>query len=154
MKEMVEQILQKFPPGKKENLIPLLQEIQRISGHLSEDVLNEVSRHINIPLNKIYGVASFYDQFCFKGQGKVHIRLCNGTSCHISRSDVFRTEIEKILHVTPGQTTRDGKYSFELVNCFGACSRSPVLFVNSLAYGDLTKEQLIRLLSSVKESTE
>jgi len=154
MEESVESILRKYPAGKKESLIPLLQDIQREAGHLSDNSLQEVSRYMNIPLNKIYGVASFYDQFRFVNNGKYHVQICHGTACHIYRSSTFQAEIEKSLQVKAGQTTKDGKYSLEVVNCFGACGNSPMMYINDTPHGNLTMPELQKLLSRIKEPKE
>jgi NADH-quinone oxidoreductase subunit E len=154
MEESIEKTLRKYPAGKKDSLIPLLQEIQRETGHLSDNSLLEVSRYMNIPLNKIYGVASFYDQFNFIKKGRHHILVCNGTSCHINHCITFRAEIEKILQVKAGQTTKDGRFSLEVVNCLGACSNAPVMVLNDKAYGNLTLERVQKLLSGLKVINE
>src|ERR1035437_5415475 len=99
MEETIERILRKYPAGKKDSLIPLLQEIQREAGHLSDNSIAEVSRYMNIPLNKIYGVASFYDQFRFGKKGRFHVQICRGISCHILHSAALQSEIEKVLQV-------------------------------------------------------
>jgi NADH-quinone oxidoreductase subunit E len=154
MEEKIERILRKYPAGKKDSLIPLLQEIQREAGHLSDTSIHEVSRYMNIPLNKIYGVASFYDQFRFGKRGRYHIQICHGIACHIYRSSTFQTEIEKILQVKAGHTTKDGKFSLEVVNCLGACGNAPVVFLNGTAYGNLTMERLQKILSGIKKPNE
>jgi NADH-quinone oxidoreductase subunit E len=154
MEETIERILRKYPAGKKDSLIPLLQDIQREEGHLSDNSILEVSRYMNIPLNKIYGVATFYDQFRFGKRGRYHVQICHGTACYIYRSSTFQVEIEKILQVKAGQTTKDGKFSLEVVNCLGACSNAPVLFLNGTAHGNITIERLQKILSRIKEPKE
>ncbi len=154
MEESIKNILRKYTAGKKDSLIPLLQEIQRKEGHLSDVSIHEVSRHMNIPLNKIYGVATFYDQFRFGEKGQYHVQICHGTTCHFSRSSAFQAEIEKILQVKAGQTTKDGRFSLEIVNCLGACSNAPVIILNGTAYGNLTIERLQKLLSKIKSTNE
>ena len=151
MEETIDRILRKYPAGKKDSLIPLLQEIQREAGHLSDNSIAEVSRYMNIPLNKIYGVASFYDQFRFGKKGRIHVQICRGTSCHILHSATFQSEIEKVLQVKAGHTTKDGKFSLEIVNCLGACGNSPVMLVNGLAHCNLTSESLQKILSGIKD---
>jgi len=152
MEEEVENIIRKYPAGKKDNLIPLLQEIQKKAGHLSDNAVHEVSRHMKIPLNKIYGVASFYDQFRFGNKGRFHIQICQGTACHIFRSTTFKSEIEKILQIKAGNTTKDGKFSFEVVYCLGACSNAPVMVINGTTIGNLTIEKLFQELSRIKNA--
>jgi NADH-quinone oxidoreductase subunit E len=154
MEETIEKILRKYSVGKKENLLPLLQEIQHEAGHLSDYSIQEVSRYMNIPLNKIYGVATFYDQFRFGKKGQFHIQICHGTTCHIYRSITFQAEIEKIIHVKAGHTTKDGKFSLEVVNCLGACSNAPVMILNGIAYGNLTINRLQKILSKIKATNE
>jgi NADH-quinone oxidoreductase subunit E len=154
MEEAIERILRKYSSGKRENLLPLLQEIQHEEGHLSDYSIQEVSRYMNIPLNKIYGVATFYDQFRFGKKGQFHIQICHGTTCHIYRSMRFQSEIEKILQVKAGHTTKDGKFSLEVVNCLGACSKAPVMLINGKAHNNLTIEQLQKILSRVKNNKE
>jgi NADH-quinone oxidoreductase subunit E len=154
MEESIEKILRKYTAGRKDSLIPLLQEIQREEGHLSDVSIQEVSRYMNIPLNKIYGVATFYDQFRFGKKGRYHVQICHGTTCHFYRSLSFQAEIEKILHISAGHTTKDGKFSLEVVNCLGACSNAPVVLINGKAYGNLTIERLHKLLSGIKASNE
>jgi len=151
MEETFEKILRKYPPGKKEVLIPLLQEIQREAGYLSENSISDVSRYMNIPLNKIHGVATFYDQFRFFKKGRYHVRLCRGTACHVYRSATLLSEIEKILQVKAGQTTRDGKFSLEIVDCLGACGNAPVMIINDVAHGNLSAEKLNKILVKLIE---
>jgi NADH-quinone oxidoreductase E subunit len=152
MDETIERILQKYPAGKKESLIPLLQDIQKEEGRLSDATLNKVSRHMNIPLNKIYGVATFYDQFRFEKKGQYHIQICKGTACHLFNASTFQFEIEKLLQVKVGQTTKDGKFSLEIVNCLGACSNSPVISLNGVPHGNLSIERLQKIFSKIKDN--
>ncbi len=154
MEETIKKILQKYPAGKKDNLIPLLQDIQHETGHLSDSILHEVSLYMNIPPNKIYGVASFYDQFRFVKKGRFHIQICHGTTCHIYRSSSFRAGIEKILQVRAGETTEDGKFSLEVVNCLGACSKAPVMNINGTSFGNLTLDRLQKILSGIKDTNQ
>lgn len=154
MDEVIAKIIQGYPVGKRDLLIPLLQEIQAVAGHLSNDSLQEVSRHMKIPLNKIYGVATFYDQFRFKNKGTFHFRVCRGTACHVYRSSTFLLELEKLLHVKAGQTSKDGKYSLEIVNCLGACNSAPVMAINETYYTGITPANLPKIIVSLKEKAD
>lgn len=149
MEKVIAGILEKYPVNTRENLIRILQEIQHEVGHLTNDSLQFVSRHLNLPLNRIYGVATFYDQFHFINKGKFQIKICEGTACHIDQSSTILEQIEKYLKIKAGQTTRDGKFSIELVSCLGACSQSPVISINGKLYSGLTKESLIKILTSL-----
>jgi NADH-quinone oxidoreductase subunit E len=148
MEHGIEDILIRYPVNKKENLIPMLQEIQRVKGYLPGDCLSAVSEHLGIPLNKIYGVATFFDQFHFQKRGLNHILICEGTACHLNQSFALLREVEQVLKITAGQTTRDGKFSLEKVACLGTCANSPALSINGTFYAGLTKEKLQRILAT------
>ena len=152
-KENLETLLSKHPANKKDGLLPILQEIQTEHGFLTDELLAEVGRYINMPVNKVYGVAAFYDQFRFKPLGRFHIQLCRGTACHLHGSSTYLGELEKQLKVKAGGTSRDRRYSLELVNCMGACESSPVLRVNDTFYPHTTPEELTRIIRSLKEIT-
>lgn len=130
MNEQTTAILSKYPKGHRDCLIPILQDIQEQYGYLSETSIVEVSRYLDLPSSKVFSLATFYNQFRFEPLGKFHIRLCHGTSCHVNgTSDIIR-ELEKKLKIIPGQTTRDGIFSLEIVACMGACHLSPLIQVN------------------------
>ena len=153
MKELLENILDRYPANKKEALLPVLQEIQKEQGYLTEEILHEVGRHLNMPPNKVYAVASFYDQFRFRPNGLFHIRLCRGTACHLYGSSTYLGELEKQLKVKQGGTSRDKRYSLEVVNCMGACESAPVLRINDIFYSHVTPDELIRIIHSLNEKT-
>lgn len=147
-------ILSKYPSGKKDGLLPILQEIQEERGFLTEDVLADVSLHLNLPINKIYGVAAFYDQFHFRPHGWNHFRICNGTACYLFGSSTFLKELEKQLKVKAGSTSRDGKFSLEIVTCSGSCDQAPVIQVNETYYTRVTSEGLNKIIHSLKDKEE
>ena len=153
MKEIVEKITAGHPLNRKGALLPILQEIQKESGFLTEDLVNEVGQLLNMPANKVYAVAAFYDQFRFSPLGRYHIRLCKGTSCHLFGATTYQAEIENQLKVRAGMTSRDRKFSLEIVNCLGACASSPVVKVNDTTYTRVTPDDLARILQSLKEKT-
>lgn len=147
----IRKILDRYPSGKPDSLIPLLQAIQAESGHLSGEILEKVSQHLSIPANKVYGVATFYDQFRFRPRGKYHFKVCHGTSCHLGGSESVIRELEKQLNVKSGRTTHDGLFSLEEVTCFGSCEQGPVLLVNEKPYSKISLEQIGKLIESFKE---
>jgi NADH-quinone oxidoreductase subunit E len=154
MEEILEKILLKYPGSKKDGLIPILQEVQSELGFLTEESIGQIGRHLNIPLNKVYGVAAFYDQFRFRAKGVNHIRICYGTACYLHDSMSYQQEIEKQLKVRAGQTSRDHKFSLEVVTCLGACGQAPVVQVNDTHYTKVTPEDLSRILRSLKEKNQ
>jgi NADH-quinone oxidoreductase subunit E len=154
MKELLDKILSKYPAGKKEGLLPILQEIQKQQDFLPEELLSEVGRYLNLPANKVYGVAAFYDQFRFRPRGQNHIRICRGTACHLYGSLNYLSELEKQLKVKAGGTSRDRKFSLEITSCLGACESAPVLQVNDKYYTHVTPEELAKIIRSFKEKPE
>jgi NADH:ubiquinone oxidoreductase subunit E len=143
MASNIDEILEKQNNSDRSDLLDVLQEIQEIEGYLSEETIIKTSLHFKMATAKIYGIASFYDHFKFTQQGKFHIRVCNGTACHLSHSSNIRKEIEKLLKIQHGQCTRDGLFSIEYVSCLSACGISPVISVNK-AYYTLVKASDIK----------
>jgi NADH-quinone oxidoreductase E subunit len=146
----IEVVLKRHPSAKRDALIPILQEIQQAYGHLSREAVLLIGRHLNLPASKIYGVATFYNQFRFRAPGKFHVQVCRGTACHVKGSLRVLDTAVKILGVQPGETTRDGLFSLEVVACLGACGLAPVVAVNGEFYAGVTEEQMVEILESYR----
>lgn len=151
MSTTVENILKNFPDPKQENLIPILQEIQEEDGFLSENAVVEVGKYLKLPTSKIFGVATFYNQFRFEKPGKYHIQVCRGTACHVLGSATVLEELEKQLKAKAGETTRDGLFSLEVVACIGACGLAPVICINGNFHAKVTPESIKAILGQYKE---
>jgi len=151
MKEQIEHILKNYPGSGTDNLIPILQEIQSGQGYLSEDSLVQVGRYLSIPTSRIYGVATFYNQFRFEPTGKYHIQVCRGTACHVLGSATVLEALEKKLKIKAGQTSRDGQFSIEVVACIGACGLAPVICVNGTFHAKVTEESLIKIIDEYRD---
>lgn len=130
MQVALDEIISRYKSGSRESLLPLLQDIQIEFGYLNEEAILKVGKHINLPSSKVYGIATFYDQFRFVQKGKFHIKVCRGTSCHMHGSSGILREVERVLNIKEGHTSRDGRFSLEAVSCMGACGSAPVLNVN------------------------
>ena len=143
-------ILKMYKSGKREDLIPLLQEIQEYLGYLSEEAVVEVGSFLGLSTTKIYGLATFYDRFRFIPSGKIEIRICNGTSCFLNRSGAIIDKIREETGVMPGQTTRDGNFSYDIVSCMGGCHNGPVINVNGEYHTHIKAEQLPELIRKLK----
>ncbi len=143
-------ILKKYKQGKREDLIPLLQDIQETMGYLSEDSIVRIGGFLGLSTTKIYGLATFYDRFRFIPSGKIHIRICNGTSCFLNGSQSVINKIKEETGITAGQATRDGYFSYEIVSCMGGCCNGPVINVNGEYYTHIKAEQLPDLLKRLK----
>jgi len=150
MNEGIDQILKKYKPGRREELIPMLQEIQESSGFLSEDSIILVGNYVGLSTTKIYGLATFYDQFRFIPAGKIHIKICNGTSCFLNGSASLMDKIKEATGISPGQTSRDGLFTCEIVTCMGGCNKGPVIRVNDEYYTSVKAEQLPDLIKKLK----
>jgi NADH:ubiquinone oxidoreductase subunit E len=143
-------ILKKYKPGKREELIPLLQEIQEDQGYLSEEAIIKTGKFLGLSTTKIYGLATFYDKFRFIPSGKIKIRICHGTSCFLNGSQTIINKIKEETGIMPGQTTRDGNFSFEIVSCMGGCNNGPVINVNGEFYTHVKAEQLPEMMKRLK----
>ncbi len=154
MNEILEKILVRYPANRKDSLLPILQEVQQVNGYLTDDLIAEVGRTLNMPVNKVFSVAAFYDQFRFRPHGLYHVQLCRGTACHLHGSLSYLGELEKQLKLKAGTTSRDRRYSLELVNCMGACESAPVIRINDVYHPHVTPEALTRIIHSLKEKTE
>ncbi|HUX95384.1 MAG TPA: NAD(P)H-dependent oxidoreductase subunit E [Bacteroidales bacterium] len=143
-------ILKKYKQGKREDLIPLIQEIQEKLGYLSEEAIVKVGSYLGLSTTKIYGLATFYDRFRFIPAGNIQIKVCNGTSCYLNGSQSIINKITEETGVLPGQTTRDGNFSYEIVSCMGGCHNGPVLNVNGEYHTCVKASQLSELLKKLK----
>ncbi len=154
MTSAVDQILTEYQQCGPDSLIPILQKIQDSEGFLSRQAVVQVGKKLEIPASKIYGVATFYNQFRFEALGKYHIQVCRGTACHVLGSATVLQEMEKILKIKAGQTTRDGMFSMEVVACIGACGLAPVICINGEFHAKVTKESLQGIIDEYRNKAE
>ncbi|HWT81023.1 MAG TPA: NADH-quinone oxidoreductase subunit NuoE [Candidatus Methylomirabilis sp.] len=144
-------ILQKHAHASRDYLIPLLQEVQEAHGYLSREAIIRIGRHLSLPVSKIYGVATFYNQFRFLAPGMYHVQVCRGTACHVKGSGAVLETVKRELRVEPGQTTRDGLFSLEVVACLGACGLAPTISVNGEFYASLTPGKVKKILNGYRQ---
>jgi NADH-quinone oxidoreductase subunit E len=147
---MISEILNKYENAGRDSLIPILQEIQENEGWLSENSLTEVGKFLKLPVSKIYGVATFYNQFRFQPKGKYHVQICRGTACHVLGSSNVLNELTKVLKLKPDETTKDGMFSLEVVACIGACGLAPVISINGKFYAKVTVNSIKEIIQSYK----
>lgn len=150
MEQTLEGILGQYPGAGRDRLIPILQETQELLGFISRESVVAIGRHLNLPASKIYGVATFYNQFRFEPKGRYHIQVCRGTACHVKGSARILTAITGELKIQPGRTTRDGLFSLEVVACIGACGLAPVICVNGEFHARISAEDIPGLLDSYR----
>ncbi len=126
-------------------LMPVLQKAQDIYGYLPIEVQEMISQKMGIPMEKVYGVSTFYSQFSLNPKGKYKISVCLGTACYVKGSGVVFDKLQSILGIGGGEITSDGKFSLDDCRCIGACGLAPVMTVNDDVYGKLTgNEQELR----------
>jgi NADH-quinone oxidoreductase subunit E len=135
-------------PRGREDLVGVLKEAQRKFGYVPEEVMADLAESLHIPINEVYGVASFYSFLSIKPLGRNVIRVCQSLPCHLKNCQIIIEAIEKELRIKPGETTADGRFSFELTNCIGLCDRAPAMMINNDAHVDLTPEKISQILKS------
>jgi NADH-quinone oxidoreductase subunit E len=132
-------------------LIGLLQDIQTEYNYLPFDSLVQVSRKLNIPVSRLYSIATFFKAFSLKPRGKHIITVCMGTACHVRKAPRIVDEISRFLEIAPGETTPDRMFTLETVNCLGACALGPVAVIDGTYYGNLTTKKIGTLLKEYRE---
>jgi NADH-quinone oxidoreductase subunit E len=143
-------IVSQYPAGRREALIPLLQAVQEARGYLSRDAVVRIGQHLRLPASKVYGVATFYNQFRFQPLGRCHIQMCRGTACHVKSSLQTLNAIQRMLQIKPGQTTRDGMFSLEVVACLGACGLAPLMAIKGEFHAGATSERAMKILKALR----
>lgn len=132
------------------SLMPILQGAQAIYGYLPYEVQKIISDETGIPMEKIYGVATFYAQFTMSPKGKCQVSVCLGTACYVKGSGLLLEEIEKELGISDGECTPDGNFSIETCRCVGACGLAPVMIVGGDVYGKVTPDQVKGILDKYR----
>lgn len=145
----VQDILAQYDQDR-DNLIPLLQDVQDRLHYLSPQALSAVAEHLQLSENDVFGVATFYAQFRFTPPGLHHIKVCEGTACHVRGSNRILDVITRATGIAPGQTSEDGLFSLERVACFGSCALAPVVVVDDKVYGRMTSAKTQRLIEEKK----
>ena len=149
--DAIRDILANFPAGRRETLIPILQAIQDVFGFLPEESLGIVGKYLGLSTAKVYGVATFYNQFRLQPVGKHTVRVCRGTACHVRGSKLLLDTLSGELRIQPGETTSDGEFTLETVACLGACSIAPVVTVDADFHGALQPRQIGKMLQGYRE---
>lgn len=128
-------------------LMPIMQKAQEIYGYLPIEVQSIISNEMDIPLEKIYGIATFYSQFALNPKGKYRISVCLGTACYVKGAGDIFNKLMEVLDVSDGECTPDRKFSLEACRCIGACGLAPVITVNDDVYGKITADDVEGILA-------
>jgi NADH-quinone oxidoreductase subunit E len=146
MKDEVTSIIKRHS-GDRSQLVAVLQDIQAEYNYLPRVALHKVSKKMSIPESQVYAMATFFRAFSLKERGKHIVNVCLGTACHVRGGAVVLDRIKTRLNVEPGQTTPDGDFTLETVNCMGACALGPVITVDGKYHGQMNSEKVDKLLS-------
>ena len=134
----------------QEDLIVLLKEAQNKFGYVPDEVMAELAESLDMPINDVYGVASFYSFLSTKPLGRNVVRICKSLPCYLKHCQTIIESVEKEIGIKPGETTSDGKFSFQLTNCIGVCDRAPAMMINNDVHVDLTPEKISQILKTYK----
>ena len=136
------------------SIVTMLHEIQEEYNYLPENVLRELAKEKNVALIDLYRVATFYSLFSLTPKGKHKIVTCTGTACHVRGSEKVTEEISRTLGIEPGETSEDGEYSLEAVNCLGACALAPLVVIDDQYHANMTPGQISSLLKDSKKEMQ
>ncbi len=129
-------------------LISMMQDIQRLENYLPHETLEYISSKLEIPLTRVFNIATFYKSFSLKPRGRHIIKVCVGTACHLNGALQNKEQIERILNIQEQGSTSDGMFSLEMVNCIGTCALAPATMVNKDYYGEVTPGKIENILLS------
>lgn len=152
MKDRVNEIIE-VHGNDKSSIITVLQDIQEEYRYLPMEVLEYVSYKMDVSPSKIFGIATFYENFSLEPKGKYIIKICDGTACHVRKSIPILEALRKELSLTNDKkTTDDMLFTLETVSCLGACGLAPVLTINEKVYGSMTPDTTVAVLNSIREA--
>jgi NADH:ubiquinone oxidoreductase subunit E len=138
------------PARERDDLLAKLKEAQRRYGYVSKEFMSETARSLQIPLSEVYGVTTFYSFLSTRPLGKHVIHICKSIPCYLKHAEMIIDSVSHVIGIRPGETTSDGKFSFELTNCVGACDMAPAMLLNQQVHGHLTPEKIAEILSASK----
>ena len=137
---LVSKIVSGYGDDQDSNLIAILQQTQDNYGYLPKQALKEVSRLMDVPLTRIFGIVTFYSQFTLIPRGRHAIKICTGTACHVKGVNDVKQKVKDQLNVVEGETTADYQFTLETVACIGTCFLAPVMMVDDRYFGKLTTD--------------
>ena len=132
-------------------VMPILQKAQEIYGYLPIEVQAIIAEKLDVPLQEVFGVSTFYSQFSLTPKGRYNISICLGTACYVKGAGAILERLKERLGIEPEECTQDGKYSLTACRCIGACGLAPVITVNDDVYGRLTVDDIDSILEKYKD---
>ena len=147
--ESVSKVVDKYD-GRKKELIQMLLDLQSEFGWLSGEALREVSQQLEVPITRVYQIATYYKAFSLYPKGNHIITVCMGTACQVRGAPNLLNRISTMLNLKPGETSTDMRFSLETVNCLGCCALGPVVVIDGVYYRNPSTSQLEKIFESVK----
>lgn len=138
-------VIERYPP-QKQYIVAIMHDLQKSYDYLPRPALERLAHHVQVPFSQVYSMATFYKAFSLVPRGRVRLKLCDGTTCHIKGSQVLIDEIYRNLGIRPGETTADRQFSLETVNCIGACAMAPAVVVNDKVHGQVSTVRLKEII--------
>lgn len=145
----IDEIIEKYK-DKPGSLIPVLEEVQAVTGYLPEIVQRRVAKGLNLPLSQVYGVVTFYSFFTMTPRGKHQIRVCLGTACHVRGAKRIMEYLTENLGIEPGECTEDRQFSLDVVRCLGACGLAPVMVIDDDIQKQVKAAKLDQIMSKYR----
>ena len=137
------------------NMIAILQDVQAEYKYLSPETLELIAKKLNVGVAKVYSVATFYENFSLEAKGKYIIKVCDGTACHVRKSQpIYNAIVENLGLKGKQKTSADGLFTLETVACLGACGLAPVVTINDEVHAKMTPERIVELLNELRKGEE
>lgn len=149
-KENIDEIIHSYECSQRYALA-IMQDMQRRYQYVPKVGLDALAEYLGCPVSSLYAMTTFYKALSLVPKGEHIIKCCDGTACHIRGASTLIDGVERELGISPGETTSDGLFSFETVNCLGSCALAPVLVVDDVYYGKVTLEKLKEIIQTVRE---
>jgi NADH-quinone oxidoreductase subunit E len=146
---LIDPVIERYK-GKIGNLIPLLQGAQTTYGYIPKEVFDKIALETGLKKNDLYGVATFYAQFRLQPVGKVVVRVCHGTACHVQNATAITEDLQNFLKVKDGETTEDRLFTLESVACLGCCSLAPCMMIGEETFGKLNGKKAVDIVKNIK----
>ena len=138
----------KLPARGREDLLALLREAQEKNRHIDEQFIEQTAQSMGLSIGEVYGVATFYRFLSTRPLGRNVIRVCKSIPCYLKSSQLVIETVQAELGIAPGETTLDGRFTFQLTNCIGACDQAPAMLLNHDLYGNLTPDKIAQILEA------
>jgi NADH-quinone oxidoreductase subunit E len=148
--QKLQTIVEQYQKGQS-SLLAVMQDISQEYGYLPEEVLVDIARQIKVPISTFYSLATFYRSFRLKPIGRKHVCVCAGTACHVRGAEGIVDTLERELRLKPGETSQDGNFTLETVNCLGACALGPLVTINGDYHGKVDQKKAGKLLKAMRQ---